>query len=240
MGSDEMRGGYWGRAMPPSDRLDRATERFEKGEDKRALRDLWVVGQTAAHLVGLKRVLEMATVIHDRNTGRIRNDAHNLILAVKARIHSLEPAGSSTEVSSASAAGSVRSAPKQSIPTAPAAAGAKQGAVAGWVLFCVWCFGLAAVLSVIGGIVTGIAASDNLGPELRAQLRAEGVSANDVGIDSRDEGILVAWIIGGFVAAALWIGLAVLLVLLRDAVAGIATLVRQGGSSSAEPADRSR
>jgi hypothetical protein len=182
----------------------------------------------------LRRVLEIAKAIRERNTGRVGTDADSLVQTIEPRIRSLETAASATEASSPPIA-TPGQRPEETPPQTAIAPPGEHASQANWVAFCVWVFGAAAVLSVIGGIVTGIAASDNLGPELRARLKAEGVSAREVGVDPRDEAILIAWIIGGFIAAALWVGMAVLLTLLRDTTLGIATLVRQGQSSQGEP-----
>jgi hypothetical protein len=207
-----------------TDRLKRASERIEAGRDVKAITDLWAARvDHRRDPDALERIRELARTIHDRSDGRLRNQAANLI-------RDIEPTRPLAE----------RLAGRQATQASGSSVGGEAGmgspSVAGlWVPICVGAFAVAAVLSVIGGIVGGIAASDNLGPELRAQLEAESASADELGIDARDEGILTVWIIGGLIAASLWVGMAVLLVLLRDTALGIAALVRDQRSGARTP-----
>jgi hypothetical protein len=76
--------------MTSADRLDRAAERFERGQDKRALDDLWYAEATyRADAVRLRRLLEITSAIRDRNTGRLRKDADLLGRTVEANLEAL-------------------------------------------------------------------------------------------------------------------------------------------------------
>lgn len=88
-----------------------------------------------------------------------------------------------------------KSPPSNAVSTSPASS-----SLEGWVTFCVAGFAAAAILSVIGGVVAGLD-------------------------DVQSEGVQLAWILVGLIAASVWVGAAVLLLLVRDIASGIADLV---------------
>ena len=87
-------------------------------------------------------------------------------------------------------------------PAGPLAAATvdERGDYAGWVDACVFMFGTAAVLSVLGGVVVALTAGDG--------------------------GAAIVGLIGGALVAAVWVGMAVGLLLLHQIATGIQTLTK--------------
>lgn len=75
------------------------------------------------------------------------------------------------------------------------------------------------MLSLVGGVVWGVEASDQITPAVQLEMERVGVSRADlatVGIDTRDGAMIFVGLTLGVLSAILWLGAAALLALLRD------------------------
>lgn len=76
-----------------SKELERARERFAAGHYRRAVAALWYVQRNARQDIGEARaLLEMASAIRERRTGRLRKECDQLASSAAAMIQQLESA----------------------------------------------------------------------------------------------------------------------------------------------------
>jgi hypothetical protein len=206
-----------------STRLEAAREYFERGDFKKAIKDLWYAeAALRGDPDGLREIQRLADEIASRTDGRTQRDAQDVGRVAGGALEQLE---GPKPRAAAPLSGEATSRPLSN--DAPQAGTAHERVLAGWVTVCIRIFAIAAVLSIIGGIVSGVVLSDNLSPQAHAELEAQGLSPDDVGIDGRDEGVLLVWIIAGLIGASLWVGMAVLLALLRDVSFNVSRLAQR-------------
>jgi hypothetical protein len=195
--------------------LEMGWKAANEGRTGRALNrayDIWNEGDEAAY----PELLELLDRIKpDLGRGDLR--PYNELYPQVARV-----VGSTTSPrpdSIGAATGPSRSADAASSATVASTGALAPPTSATWVSRLVPVFVIAAILSIIGGIVVGISASDLITPDLKLQMQQGGISRSQLenaGIHTRDNGLLVAWIIGGLLTAALWAAAAVVLTLLAE------------------------
>jgi hypothetical protein len=95
------------------------------------------------------------------------------------------------------------SAAPESSPSATARASDRSSGAQSWVGFCVWSFGVAAALSVLGGV---------------------GIFIDQVGADGT---FAVTALLVGIISAAVWVGAAVILLLLSEATENLRLLAQR-------------